>query len=293
MSARRSPVFGPEPWDERARTTWSHWDLWFCLMCVVETDGDWGALEEEIIRRDRLRSVASRAWERHPPAARNRTVPTRPQSRRRARRTHPLRPRGRAPRPSPRLRGGRSRPARCLARGSHPILRPVRARGRAPSRRLVDPGRRHGPRSGKGREAGLAVEVYTAAVAGGGWHVDHLIRRCRELTGVEPSPSPGRPRPSLSGFLQRLWAARRRTVSGIEACRWERTRPRWLEQTDEHLTFGVADDGVDPTPPPPAWAGQRDGPPRRIRKPVVFASIPGRGTAVIRTLPIVSHERVR
>ncbi|MGH8984586.1 MAG: hypothetical protein ACRDY6_12030 [Acidimicrobiia bacterium] len=33
-------------------------------------------------------------------------------------------------------------------------------------------------------KADLAVEVYTAAVAGGGMHVDHLTRRCRELTGA-------------------------------------------------------------------------------------------------------------
>lgn len=64
MSARRPPVFGPEPWADRAGASWSHWDLWFCLVCLTETGDDWAALEEEIIARDRRRSVTSRTWER-------------------------------------------------------------------------------------------------------------------------------------------------------------------------------------------------------------------------------------
>lgn len=64
MSTRRPPIFGPEPWAERAGERWSHWDLWFCLVCLIETDGDWIALEEEIIACDRRRSVTSRTWER-------------------------------------------------------------------------------------------------------------------------------------------------------------------------------------------------------------------------------------
>ncbi|MBW3643528.1 MAG: hypothetical protein KY447_11500, partial [Actinobacteria bacterium] len=63
MSARRPPIFGPEGWAERAAASWSHWDLWFCLVCLTETDGDWAALEEEVIARDRRRSVASQTWE--------------------------------------------------------------------------------------------------------------------------------------------------------------------------------------------------------------------------------------
>lgn len=64
MSTRRPPIFGPEPWAERARASWSHWDLWFCLVCLTEAGGDWAVLEEEIIARDRRRSVTSRTWER-------------------------------------------------------------------------------------------------------------------------------------------------------------------------------------------------------------------------------------
>jgi hypothetical protein len=41
---RRKPIFGPEPWEEVARRTWSHWDLWFCLVLVSDFDGDWAAL---------------------------------------------------------------------------------------------------------------------------------------------------------------------------------------------------------------------------------------------------------
>jgi len=64
MSTRRPPVFGPEPWADRTGESWSHWDLWFCLVCITETDGDWDALEEAVIARDRRRSVTSRVWER-------------------------------------------------------------------------------------------------------------------------------------------------------------------------------------------------------------------------------------
>jgi hypothetical protein len=48
---RRKPIFGPEPWQEVAGRTWSHWDLWFCLVLVSEFDGDWAALAEELWRR--------------------------------------------------------------------------------------------------------------------------------------------------------------------------------------------------------------------------------------------------
>lgn len=42
----------------------------------------------------------------------------------------------------------------------------------------------------KAGKADLAAEVYGAAVAGGGWHVDHLTRRCRERIGRDPTPPP-------------------------------------------------------------------------------------------------------
>ena len=37
---RRPPVFGAEPWHER----WCHWDLWMCLVAVMDHDGDLGRL---------------------------------------------------------------------------------------------------------------------------------------------------------------------------------------------------------------------------------------------------------
>lgn len=46
------------------RRKWSYWDLWFCLVCLIGTGGDWAALEEEIIARDTRRSVTGRTWER-------------------------------------------------------------------------------------------------------------------------------------------------------------------------------------------------------------------------------------
>jgi hypothetical protein len=61
---RRPPIYGPELWAERAEAGWSHWDLWFCVVCLTETEDDWAALEEEIIARDRRGSVMSRTWER-------------------------------------------------------------------------------------------------------------------------------------------------------------------------------------------------------------------------------------
>ena len=48
---RRKPIFGPEPWREVAGRTWSHWDLWFCLVLVSDFDKDWAALAEELRRR--------------------------------------------------------------------------------------------------------------------------------------------------------------------------------------------------------------------------------------------------
>lgn len=63
MGSRRQPIYGPEPWAEHAGRVWSHWDLWFCLVCLTDADGDWDALTEAIIERHRRRSVTSRDWE--------------------------------------------------------------------------------------------------------------------------------------------------------------------------------------------------------------------------------------
>jgi hypothetical protein len=48
---RRKPIFGPEPWQEVAGRTWSHWDLWYCLVLVSDFDDDWAAFSEELWRR--------------------------------------------------------------------------------------------------------------------------------------------------------------------------------------------------------------------------------------------------
>jgi hypothetical protein len=48
---RRKPIFGPEPWGEVAGGSWSHWDLWYCLVLVSDFDGDWAALAGELWRR--------------------------------------------------------------------------------------------------------------------------------------------------------------------------------------------------------------------------------------------------
>ncbi len=63
MTTRRPPIFGPEPWAERAGVAWSHWDLWFCLVCVLDADGDWDALENEVVARGRSGHVGSHTWE--------------------------------------------------------------------------------------------------------------------------------------------------------------------------------------------------------------------------------------
>jgi len=64
VTTRRPPTYGPEPWADRAGATWSHWDLWFCLVCLTESGGDWDSLEEAIITHDRRRSVTSQMSER-------------------------------------------------------------------------------------------------------------------------------------------------------------------------------------------------------------------------------------
>jgi hypothetical protein len=47
---RRKPIFGPEPWREVAGRTWSHWDLWYCLVLVSDFDDDWAAFSEKLWR---------------------------------------------------------------------------------------------------------------------------------------------------------------------------------------------------------------------------------------------------
>ncbi len=42
---RRPPVFGPEPW----QGPWCHWDLWMCLVVLLDYDGDLDRFEERLI----------------------------------------------------------------------------------------------------------------------------------------------------------------------------------------------------------------------------------------------------
>lgn len=53
-SARRVPRFGPETWVEVSGCEWSLWDLWFCVVAVLDHGGDLGAIGETFV--DRLRS---------------------------------------------------------------------------------------------------------------------------------------------------------------------------------------------------------------------------------------------
>ena len=47
-AARRTPIYGPEPWLEIGDVVWSHWDLWFCVVGCLDHDGDLAALGEAI-----------------------------------------------------------------------------------------------------------------------------------------------------------------------------------------------------------------------------------------------------
>lgn len=49
QSTRRPPTFGPEPSAEVAGQPWCHWDRWYCLVAVVDHDGDLGGLEEALV----------------------------------------------------------------------------------------------------------------------------------------------------------------------------------------------------------------------------------------------------
>jgi len=54
---KRIQRFGPEVWEQRDGHDWSLWDLWFCLIAVVDHDGDLAGLGDLLvdhIRTDRL-----------------------------------------------------------------------------------------------------------------------------------------------------------------------------------------------------------------------------------------------
>lgn len=46
---RRPPVFGPEPWATVAGQEWCHWDLWFCMVAVLDHGGDLEPLEATFV----------------------------------------------------------------------------------------------------------------------------------------------------------------------------------------------------------------------------------------------------
>ena len=54
---KQAPRFGPEPWREIAGLTWSLWDLWFCVVAMLDHDGDLEALADTFV--DALRSHRS------------------------------------------------------------------------------------------------------------------------------------------------------------------------------------------------------------------------------------------
>ena len=48
-STRRPPTFGPEPWAEVAGQPWCHWDRWYCVVAVLDHDGDLGGVEDTLV----------------------------------------------------------------------------------------------------------------------------------------------------------------------------------------------------------------------------------------------------
>ncbi len=47
-NARRSPIFGAEPWTTAAGVEWSHFDCWFALVITTDFDGDPDALRTQL-----------------------------------------------------------------------------------------------------------------------------------------------------------------------------------------------------------------------------------------------------
>jgi hypothetical protein len=62
-AGRRLPVYGPEPWRERAKVTWSWWDVWFCAVVVGDHGGDLDALETWLAGELRTRVEGREATE--------------------------------------------------------------------------------------------------------------------------------------------------------------------------------------------------------------------------------------
>jgi hypothetical protein len=52
--AGKTPIYGTERWATKHGMTWSHWDLWFCLVALADHDGDLDALAEPLEQRGRF-----------------------------------------------------------------------------------------------------------------------------------------------------------------------------------------------------------------------------------------------
>ena len=50
----KAAIYGPEPWQASHATVWCHWDLWLCVVALVDHDGDLDALAEAIEEGGRL-----------------------------------------------------------------------------------------------------------------------------------------------------------------------------------------------------------------------------------------------
>ena len=60
---RATPVFGPELHGEVRGQPWSHWDVWFCLVTVLDHDGDLAALEDVLVAELKPGNTARSAGE--------------------------------------------------------------------------------------------------------------------------------------------------------------------------------------------------------------------------------------
>ncbi len=53
---------GWEPWDVVAGAEWTLWDLWFCVVCVADCDGDWDALDARLYAGRAGKQSGERYW---------------------------------------------------------------------------------------------------------------------------------------------------------------------------------------------------------------------------------------
>ncbi len=50
VTHRSTPIYEPEPWAIRAGRSWSHWDLWFCVVALHDGGGDLGRVEASLAK---------------------------------------------------------------------------------------------------------------------------------------------------------------------------------------------------------------------------------------------------